>query len=192
MRHTQGEHNRFQVLSTPSGNLSPKVGQYLVRVPRKEGQGVKWIDDWLEPAPIEQREVVVKPVDEVRLERIRKSAARRRGGVWEMDCFHSPVPVEENGERPYYPYTFLWVDYTSTRVLNIHLATSSEHMTEFSERFLKLLESLKWLPKEIRVQNEELFKVTKPITSQLGVKIRLVNRLVAVDAARASLERFLA
>lgn len=166
----------------------PKENHYLVRVPKKEGESLMWRDEWLEPPPLEKVKVRVEPIDEVRLERIKKIASRRQG-IWEVDFFYSPLAVKE-GERPYYPYMFLWVDHHSGLILNTHLTTPSEYMSEFLDQFLNLVENIKFLPKEVLVRKEEAFKLLEPITSRLEVKLRLAKTLEALEEAQASMFDF--
>ena len=183
----------LRVQEDPDLTTPPNVDLYFVRVPRKKGQSLKWRDEWLKPTPLEPSEVVVEPVDEIRLKKIRKRASRREG-IWEIDYFYSSAGIREKGERPYFPYLFLWVHSPSTLILTTHLVTPpkpmAEYMAEFSEKFVKLLEDLQYLPKEVRVQNEDLFKVVEPITSQLGIKLRLAHKLPALAATRARMEAF--
>lgn len=162
---------------------------YLVRVPEGEGESLKWRDKWLKPRPLEKTEVVAEPIDDARLEKIKKIAPRRQG-IWESDVFYFPGAVNE-GERPYYPHAILWVDHYSGFILDCDLAKPTEWMSEFPEQFLKLAENVKSLPQEILVKKEETFKLLKPIASRLGIKLRNVKRLVALEEAQAGMSEFL-
>lgn len=167
---------------------SPKENLYLVRVPEKEGESLRWRDEWLEPPPLEKVEFVTKPIDDVRLQRI-KNIVSRQQRIWEVDFFYFPGAVEE-GERPYYPYAFLCVDHHSGLVLNTDLASPLEYRSEFQKQFLNFVENIKFLPKEVLVRKEEAFKLLEPITSGLEVKLRLVKTLEALEEARTSMFDF--
>ncbi|MCD6223505.1 MAG: hypothetical protein J7J73_01200 [Deltaproteobacteria bacterium] len=39
----------------------PMRNQYLVRVPKKEKDGLRWRDKWLEPLPLKKRELLQNP-----------------------------------------------------------------------------------------------------------------------------------
>ncbi len=167
--------------------VPPKENQYLVRVSEKEGRGLKWKDEWLEPLPLE-KEVVAEPIDEARLERIGKTVPRGRG-IWEVDFFYFPGGVKE-GERPYYPCTLLLVDRGSGFVLNAHLAKPSKYSSEFMDKFLSTIENIQHLPKEVLAKKEEVFKLLEPITSRLGIKLRKVERLISLEEVRAGMFEF--
>lgn len=167
----------------------PMENQYLVRVPNEEKDGSRWRDEWLEPLPLEKVEIIAEPVDANRLEEIKRIISRRQG-VWEIDFFYSPEGVREKEERPYYPYVVLWVEHYSGHVLNFHLAKPTEWVYEFPEQFLKFIENIKSLPQEILVKKEETFKLLEPIASRLGIKLRRVRRLIALEEAQTGMFEF--
>ena len=161
----------------------PMENQYLVRVPRKEKDGLRWRDKWLEPLPLEKVGIIAKPIDANRLEEIKRMIPRRQG-IWEIDFFYFPQGVQEKDERPYYPYVILWVEHHSGFILNHHLAKPTNFVSEFPEQFLKLAENIESLPQEILVKREETFNLLKPITSKLGIKLRRIKRLIALEQAQ--------
>lgn len=173
--------------------LTPPVeNQYLVRVPEKGRDGLSWRDKWLAPHPLEKAEIITEPIDADRLERLKRAVPHHQG-IWEIDFFYFPQPVREKGERPYYPYTILCVEHYSRLILNHHLMKPTECVfSELAEQFLKLAEDTKSLPQEVLVKKEEVSKALKSITSRLGIKIRNVKRLIALEEARTSMFEFLA
>lgn len=172
-------------LTPPTGNL------YLVRVPKKDKTGLSWRDVWMEPLPLEKKEIIVEPIDEVRLEKIKRRIPNRQG-VWEVDYFYYPSPIRDKEERPYYPYITLWVDQHSGFILRHNLANPAECMSEFQVNFFKLAEKRKILPREILVKKEETFKLLKPIASELGINVRRVKELKMLEEAQASMRKFTA
>ena len=164
---------------------------YLVRVPKKDKTSLSWRDEWIEPLPSKKAEMIVEPIDEIRLEKI-KSRIPHGQGVWEVDFFYYSQPVKEKGERPFYPYFTLWVDHHSGFILSHHLANPAECISEFPGQFLKLAENYKTLPQEILVRKEETFNLLEPITSELGIKLRRVKRLRMLEDAQVSMSEFIA
>jgi len=172
--------------------LTPaKENHYLVRVLQKDETGLSWEDKWIEPLPLQKKEIIVEPVDEVRLEKIKRRIPDRQG-VWEVDYFYYPGPIRDKEERPYYPYITLWVDQHSGFVLRHDLAKPVECMSEFQANFFKLAEDYNSLPQEILVKKEETFKLLKPITSELGINLRRVKKLKMLEEAQASMSEFTA
>ncbi|MEA2020844.1 MAG: hypothetical protein U9N08_00025 [Candidatus Caldatribacteriota bacterium] len=171
-------------LTPPTGN------RYLVRVPKKDETGLSWDDEWMEPLPLQKAEIIVEPVDEVRLEKIKRRIPDRHG-VWEVDYFYYPSPIRDKKERPYYPYVTLWVDQHSGFVLRHDLAKPAESMSEFQVNFFKLAEKRKILPREILVKKEETIKLLEPIASELGINVRRVKELKMLEEAQASMSKFM-
>jgi hypothetical protein len=167
----------------------PMENQYLVRVSKKEKDGLRWRDEWLEPYLLEKVEIIAESIDSDRLERIKRTIHRRQG-VWEIDFFYCPQGIKEKGERPYYPYVILWVEHNSGLILHHHLAKPTEWSSEFPEQFLELVENIKSLPQEILVKREEISKLLEPITYGLGIKLRNVKRLRALEEAQAGVFEF--
>ncbi|HVG22346.1 MAG TPA: hypothetical protein VNI02_25130 [Blastocatellia bacterium] len=158
---------------------------YLVRVPEKHGGQLIWRDERLEPAPVEEEAVPVKAVDEIRLHQI-KQAGRVHPGTWEVDFFYAPMPVAKEG-RPYFPPMMVCVDHNSSLILNFHLATPPQHLSEFQDKILETFERTKALPQRVLVQKKVLFDLLQPITGVLGVKLSLVESLDATEDVRSSL-----
>ena len=174
------------------GMLTPPTeNRYLVRVSKKDKTGLSWRDEWMEPLPLQKGEIIVEPIDEVRLEKIKRRIPNRQG-VWEIDYFYYPGPIRDKEERPYYPYITLWVDQHSGFILSYDLAKPAECMDEFQGQFLKLVENRKILPQEILVKKEETFKLLKPIASELGITLRRVGKLKMLEEAQASMYEFTA
>ncbi len=168
----------------------PKMTHFLVRVSEKDGGTLIWKDKWLKPEPLEKVEFVPEPADEVRLQRIKREAAREQQ-TWEIDFFYSSVPVREKEERPCYPYTILFVDNYSGFILNSHMTPHSNYEIELSEKFLDLMENTQILPKEVYVKKKEVFKIIEQITTILGIKLRLVKKLeMSKQAQYAMFEHF--
>ncbi len=167
--------------------VGPTEDHYLVRVFQKEKN--EWVDEWLIPSPVEEPELVVVPVDEPRLEKIKKMVTKRQK-TWEIDFFHSPEGVREKDERPYFPYIILWIDHDSGFILNIHLAKQTEYASDSVEQFLNLLEKIKFVPERILVKKEELFNLLGPITSHLGINVKKVKELPALEDAQVDMREY--
>ena len=167
--------------------FGPTEDHYLVRVFNERED--TWIDEWVIPQPFKKPGIVVE-VDESRLKDIERTLVTRKR-IWEIDFFYSPEGVREKDERPHYPYIMLIVDHHTGLILDIHLAGPIEYVSEFSEHVLTFLEKIKWVPKEIWVKREESFILLNPITSYLGITLRKVGKLPALDDAQASMAEFL-
>lgn len=171
--------------------LTPsKLNHYFIRVPVKKGNNLTWREHWLEPSLLRKKENAPVPIDELRMENIRKKLFNQHG-IWEIDYFYSPMPVKDEKQRPYYPYVFLWIDQDSYFILHHNLTGHHNYELEFLDQFLSVIEEYKLMPQEVWVKKEELFKLIEPIISGLGINLRLVKRLKAVKNTRTSMFRSL-
>lgn len=162
---------------------SSDAGNYFVRIREGSAGNMKWKNAWLKPAPLKEMVVMVKTIDGQRLEKIKEISSREKQ-IWEVDFFYAPMYIAEKGKRPYFPITLLFVDNYSYFIFNAHITTHDKYRIEFSEQFLKTIEGIRVIPEEIRVRKKELFVYLEQLATQLGIKMRLVRKLQAVDETR--------
>jgi len=167
----------------------PENGTCLVRVPEiKEGNLLWWDEEQPFPVLLE-KEVQVPPVDELRLKKL-KGRIQRSGEIWEGDYFYGPAIIME-GDRPYFPYTAVWVNQGSGQILAVEFFPHSGFASEFQNQFLSLLEQLKAAPQEIRVKKIEILQLLQPITDQLNIPVALQKKLPNLEEARQAMTGFL-
>ncbi len=166
---------------------SEKV-QYLVRVAEQSGPELHWKDEWLSPAPLERTKDEAPVLDEIRLQRLKKRGLRP-AGIWEVDFFQFPAPIQEGG-RPFFPLCLLIVDQDSGFVFGTHLESKDRHRPEFLNQMLKVIEETAYLPQEIWVKREEVFQLFEVLVSRLGLKMKQVKRLKQVEYAKKSMNSY--
>jgi hypothetical protein len=168
----------------------PKRKYYLVRIPEKSKDGgIKWKDSWLKPETLERFKSTIPPMNEIRLQKIKKTI-KRKSGNWQVDFFFSPTPVREFNERPYYPYATLFVDANSGLILHVNMLKPEEYMTGFTNDFMSLMEKSGVKPNEIQVRREEAYDLLKVITERLDIQLKLVKRLETMEYLQASMFQF--
>jgi hypothetical protein len=163
--------------------------KYLVRVPEQSGPDLRWKDKWLSPASLERAKDEAPVLDEIRLQRI-KNRGFRPGGIWEVDFFHFPAPIQEGG-RPFFPLCLLIVDQASGFVFGTHLESKDQHRPEFLNQMLNVIEKNAYLPQEIWVKREEVFQLFEVLVSRLGLKMKQVKKLNQIEYAKKSMNSFL-
>ena len=169
-------------------NLVPKKNRYLIRTAEERDGLISWKDEWMEPAPFKKKgEGVSEPVDEIRIQRLKKSATPV-AAVWEIDFFYTPTPVSE-GERPFFPYAIMIMDHDSGFILDTHLAGETSRRKEFIDKFLSCIEETSSLPLEILVRKDEAVGLFQPYTSRLNIKLSKVKKLSNIDHARREMEK---
>ncbi len=168
---------------------SSRPDHYFTRFVHKNDAILKWKDGWHKPTFLREMVTIRQAVDELRLEKI-KLLNRQKNMVWEIDYFYAPAHIAEKGKRPYFPILFLWADQNSYFVLSTHLTTPDRYRVEFIEQCLRAFESSKVLPGEIQIRKEELLAYIGPLAQRLGIGVKIVNKLKAVDEARKGMREF--
>ena len=169
---------------------APAKDQYLVRAAEEKNGRVLWKDDWRKPSLPEKKEQgFFKPVDEVRFQRLKKTA-RPTPAIWEIDFFYAPTPVLE-GERPFFPYAIMIIDHDTGFVIHMHLAETRLYQKEFLEKFLDCIETTSVIPLEILVRKEEAVKLLKAYASRFNIRLSQVKKLRNTDHARREMAKHL-
>lgn len=174
----------------PGMLIHPSSGQFFVRAPVKQGEGILWKDEWMEPLPIESKDFLVTLVDETLLNRLKKAGLQQRG-IWEVDFFYVPAPIWEKEKRPYYPYMSLMVEHNSAFILNFQLEKREEFALKFPEKFASFLEHVKIAPQAFLVKRDEVGRFLEPFASSLGIKIKMVEDLPVLEEAQRSMRGFI-
>ncbi len=167
-------------------------GALLTRVSRKCPDGVVWEDSYIKPEPITPKYVSFKLTDELSLHRLSK-LNRNKSISWEIDTFFYPMPLNDNGKRPYFPRACLVVDANNGMIVTLEMVRSIE--TEgyvLVDRLLKLIENYRFIPARIYVQRYETYYFLKELAQQLGIKLMMTSGLSALNEARFSLYEYLA
>lgn len=171
------------------GMLGPSsAGHYFSRLALEKWDILRWEDGWHKPTFLHKMVLIRQSIDENRLEKIEQ--LDRQKMIWELDFIYSPAYVAEKGKRPYFPLTFLWMEQSSYFILFTHMSTQAKYRIEFIEYCLRAFESAKVLPEEIQLRKQELLTYLEPLAQRLGIKLRLVKKLKAVDDASKSMKKF--
>ena len=104
-----------------------------------------------------------------------------------------PAPVQDEGDRLYFPHMLLVVDAGSGMVLGSDLLAphpSPEAMWgRIPENLADQLFAVELAPEKISVDSELLFELLEPLTSEAGLDLELSPSLPGLEAAREELLR---
>ncbi|MFZ3138879.1 MAG: hypothetical protein WA126_15975 [Thermodesulfovibrionales bacterium] len=169
---------------------APEKNQYLIRVAEEKNGRVFWKDERRKPSlPEKKDQGFYKPVDEVRIQRLKKTA-RSTPAIWEIDFFYAPTPVLE-GERPFFPYAIMIMDHDTGFILDMHLAETRSYQKEFLEKFLNCIETTSVIPLEILARKEEAVKLLETYASRLNIRLSRVKKLQNIEHARREMAKHL-
>ncbi len=152
--------------------LSGREGVFLVRVPRKAGGQIEWVDQFLKAPDLKHEYVSVEIANQLRLKRT-LAAGRKRSGTWEIDTFWLPAPIQKSkGEKPYYPKVFLVVEHSQGLILrHLLVAGLEKEGHRCIETMLDLVEKINSLPTQILVEREETYHLLEQVCRQLQIQL---------------------
>jgi hypothetical protein len=156
-------------------------------------RGDRWLGQWREaPAPIRRRGARAKSIDAVREAELHllSSRASKVSDTWELDIFMLPMPIGSESERPYFPSCFLLVERKLGLVLGTNLTKPWLTTAEKQDEILQILTKVNQIPSEIRVRSNKVKQIAEPVTSILGIKLR-VGPLPVLEQVKASLRNYL-
>jgi hypothetical protein len=172
-----------------SSLLEPSGGEsYLLRAPRQEGRRRRWEDASMGVPPLDAPPIEV----EMEVPKIEALGRLPRGEVrLEVDFFMFPAPVQDEGDRPYFPHMLLVVDAGSGMVLGSDLLTPHPSMEAMwgrvPENLADQLLAMQLAPAKISVDSELLFDLLQPLASEAGFDLELSLSLPSLEPARENL-----
>ena len=163
-------------------------GGYLLRVPRQEGETLLWEDASTGIPPLDAPPIEVE-VEVSKLEAL--GQLPRRGVRLEVDFFMFPAPVQDEGDRPYFPHMLLMVDAESGMILGSELLKpfpSQEAMWgSVPEDLADQLSGVGLLPEKVSVDSGLLFQLLEPLAGEVGFELELSPSLPGLDTVREDL-----
>lgn len=176
----------LRLKETPSLLEPPQPELLMVRTLGDEG----WVDGWAEPGSL--RVHLPSLLREDTAAALRQGLARQPWSL-EVDLYGLTGIRNEEGRRPYLGYHLMIVESTSGFILGGQMLTaepSFEDMWVDAPRHLvDALLRLKALPTEIVVRREKLQYYLEPVAEQLGIQVRLAERLPVLDPLRREFEQ---
>jgi hypothetical protein len=172
-----------------NGELDLSEGESENLVLTRYYRGGKWDKEWRR-APIssqcqETHVENIDPVKEAELYLLHDRAGEH-SGVWELDIFILPVPIGSAPDRPHFPICFLAVESKMGLILGTNLTEPWLTFSEKQDEVIQILRKANQLPREIRVKSDKVRRIVEPITSILGIKLRVAS-LPMLEQAKASL-----
>ncbi|WP_419670153.1 DUF6930 domain-containing protein [Alicyclobacillus macrosporangiidus] len=154
---------------------------------RRQAPDGSWTDEWTSVPEIAEDGPGIPPfeVSEVAVRRIVRQA--RKVGPWEVDVSYAPFVVKE-GERPMFPKLLLCVDRESGMILQAHVADPEQYTQSCADKLLETMNTFGVCPKAFFVKREETRLLLEPIAELLGVAVRRVAPLPALEDVRYAME----
>jgi hypothetical protein len=160
--------------------------RWLVRVRRPDGV---W-EDRVEHVPEPPAPAIPVIMDVALLDTLKRLDHSR--ATYELDVFMYPTPVQEQpDERPTFPYLAMLADSTTGTLFAADLLRVQGSIPAMwaavPQAFGRALQRAGRLPAELHVRSDVLYQVLGRLASELRMRLRLVEDLPAVNAAREAL-----
>jgi hypothetical protein len=159
---------------------SPNMRRILARIPEGKTEPLRWKDKWLSPAKPQPPVFPTLPIDEIRLQRIKRQG-KPSTHVWELDTFYFPGAVGDQ-QRPYFPRVIVILDSDSGTALHTFLSAPPNYTAAFQESILTFLENHKILPLKIRFRRDEDEALLRPLALKTGITLEKAAHLEKADA----------
>jgi len=166
---------------------SEKDKKYLVRVFEND----KWVD---------QRQKITFPADPPLHLKMDMDALNqlknmpKRNSIVEVDVQMMEEAVNDKEfERPFFPFLFMMADKQSRMILGVDMLSplpSLEAMWEDLPAAIVTTLANYQLPKEVQTKDPLIALLLSPLEKELGIKVKLVSRLPAIEFAQQELRNF--
>ncbi|MBF0288289.1 MAG: hypothetical protein HQM14_10770 [SAR324 cluster bacterium] len=166
------------LLVPPSG----KDDCYLVRMQ----EAGNWLSVWL-PAEDYQAPKPQPVIDEIKIARIQKQGLSQQG-TWEV----GGIFLDETtpGNPPYFPYVLSIVTSEKSFVLYPELIKPDKLEQGIPRGFFKAIKKGRRLPQTLLVDNEDTYLILQPFTNSLGISLKMVQKLPAVNDFLDGINRY--
>ena len=149
----------------------------------KRGYEIRKVTAPRPPAPAP----VPAVIDEARIRRIQENDCVLKG-AFEADHFQSMITVGEKNARPALAQVALVSDAASGFAFPPEISDSCRPPGDvLASAVLKAIETVKFLPAEVRVKNNDAKTFLEPLAGQLGIGLRVVKSLPAVQSLKSHL-----
>jgi hypothetical protein len=167
---------------------------YLMRVPREEGQVLQWEDQIVGVPPVEPAPIPLIMTREA-VDQARQLPRGRH--TLEVDSFMMPTPTaDERDDRPFFPHMLLVVERDSGMVLGSELLKPEPSLEamwgSLSDVLARQLVSLGSVPAQIKVRTPFDAGLLQPLADELGIEVKVARVLRSLDEAMESLIQWFA
>lgn len=174
------------------GGVDPSEGEAGDLILTRFRRGARWQEEWREAPKVDLKgEADTDSIDPVREAELRmlQNRSGALGGRWELDIFALPMPIGERSERPHFPLCFLAVETEQGLIVGTNLTEPWRTFSQKQDEVILMLTKADQVPLEVRVKSDKVRRIVEPITSILGIRVR-VTSLPMVEQAKASLYEY--
>lgn len=167
--------------------------QYLMRVPRPEGDQTVW-EDSMQRLPSFTTMRLHMPMDVDLLEQVKALPQER--ARFELDLFLIPSPIqEERDQRPFFPYALLMVDGRTGAIVGHEMLAPEPDLESIWERVplavLQRFAEIEMHPNILYVANARLGELLARLGEELDCRITVRRNLRHLQPAKMGLMSFL-
>ncbi len=154
--------------------------EYLIRVFEKD----KWQDRYIDPNNIpdklENKKLNIPIIENNLLDQIKKVKMDSEQ-IWELSYINIPEPIQENNERPYYPYIIAIIVEDSITPIGIEICDFQKTTIRLPAIFMNTCLENECVPSKVIVNNDVIFELLKMIAKELKIKLSVHKKLKTLD-----------
>ncbi|MEA3446273.1 MAG: hypothetical protein U9R19_16260 [Bacteroidota bacterium] len=159
---------------------------YLIRKPTLKNNEITWTDTYrlvkLADKPIEFK------ISQLSVDSFNNKPASKN--IFVADFFMFPNPVNEPGQKPYFPYLLLLLDKESEMIMGYEMLTPKdgyiEMLSNIPQSLLNQLINHTAKPKKIQVQSQRLYDLLYPMfTNYMSIDLELKPNISAINEAKS-------
>lgn len=154
--------------------------EYLVRVFEKE----QWQDKYITPDNISNRtdskKLNIPIIENNLLDEVKKIKIDNQK-IWELSYISIPEPIQENDERPYYPYIIAIIVEDSVTPIGIEICDFKKTNIRLPALFMNTCLENEYVPSKIIVNHEDIFELLQMIAKELKIKVSIHKKLKTLD-----------
>ncbi|MFC7395195.1 plasmid pRiA4b ORF-3 family protein [Scopulibacillus cellulosilyticus] len=167
--------------------------QWFARLPIQKSGKVEWKEELITPKFYEDEEIgTVKLFESEFAVRQMKNKYKKLNIPIEFSSFYGPEPVQENkGERPYYPSFVVAAEQKQGMIIFHDIIAHDQYAQQLQASFLKMIENLEHIPREVWLDNEKDAVILQPIFKLLSIKCIGVNKLPIIEQVRKEMFHFI-
>ncbi|MCI0711021.1 MAG: hypothetical protein L0154_12760 [Chloroflexi bacterium] len=168
------------------------IEQYLVRVPRRKNNVLRW-EDHIMKVQRPPAALIEVQVDHTLLDAVKKMP--RQLHQIETDCFMIPAQIGEEGTRPYFAYAVLLVEPLAGMVIGVELLQPLPSLEAMwgtvPEIVLRQLARTGHRPAKLLVRSPMLAELLSLVADPAGLVVEMTSAFRVLDFVRLDLENSL-
>ncbi len=162
--------------------------ELTLRVARKTASGLEWSSRFMNEQDARVESLTIELSDQLLVQKLKKLPVQKRKS-WDLDRFYLPAPIHDR-ERPYYPEMVAIVDHETGMALSTEILPPGTPAEMAADELIDMLLKSAAKPRRILVKQESLAILLEEFCEQIGLELRMTDRLPRISELRQGFLEF--